>query len=65
MRLDPTPETQALTANAFCILLRNFIKQGGGGGSKAVYKLYKKTGKMVRDGFPYLKEKFLNVDTNE
>ena len=30
---------------------RNFIKQGGGG-SKAVYKLYKKTGKMVRDGFP-------------
>ena len=30
---------------------RNFIKQGGG--SKAVYKLYKKTRKMVRDGFPY------------
>ena len=29
---------------------RNFIKQGGG--SKAVYKLYKKTGKMVRVGFP-------------
>ena len=23
-----------------------------GGGSKAVYKLYKKTGKMVRGGFP-------------
>ena len=30
---------------------RNFIKQGGGG-AKAVYKLYKKTGKMVRDAFP-------------
>ena len=30
----------------------NFIKQGRGG-SKAVYKLYKKTGKMVRAGFPY------------
>ena len=33
---------------------RNFIKQGGGGGgSKAVYKLYKKTGEMVRGAFPY------------
>ena len=30
---------------------RNFIKQGGGG-SKAVYKLYKKTGEMVRAAFP-------------
>ena len=29
---------------------RNFLKQGGG--SKAVYKLFKKTGKMVRVGFP-------------
>ena len=52
MRLDPTPETQALTANAFCILLRNFIKQGGGE-SKAVYKLYKKNPEeMVQDAFP-------------
>ena len=25
---------------------------GGGGGSKAVYKLYKKTGEMVRGAFP-------------
>ena len=32
-------------------LQRNFIKQGGGG-SKAVYKLYKKTGEMVRGAFP-------------
>ena len=31
----------------------NFIKRGEGGvGSKAVYKLYKKTGIFVRDGFP-------------
>ena len=30
---------------------RNFIKRGGGG-SKAVYKLYKKTGEMEKDGFP-------------
>ena len=33
---------------------RNFIKQGEGEGSKAVYKLYKKTGILVRDGFPKL-----------
>ena len=40
---------------------RNFIKQGGGGGSKAVYKLYKKTGKMVRVGFPKSSPKIVNV----
>ena len=34
-------------------LQHNFIKRGGGGGgSKAVYKLYKKTGEMVRGAFP-------------
>ena len=30
----------------------SFIK-GRGGGSKAVYKLYKKTGNLVSDGVPY------------
>ena len=33
-------------------LLCNLIKRGGG--SKAVYKLFKKTGKLVSGGFPYL-----------
>ena len=36
-------------------LHRNFIKRGGRGGeggSKAVYKIYKKTGEMVRGAFP-------------
>ena len=32
----------------------SFIKRRGGG-SKAVYKLYKKTGNLVLDGFPKLK----------
>ena len=34
------------------ILQRNFNKGGRGGGSKAVYKLYKKTGEMVKGAFP-------------
>ena len=33
-------------------LQRKFIKRGEGGSSKAVYKLYKKTGEMVKGAFP-------------
>ena len=42
---------------------RNFIKQGGG--SKAVYKLYKKTGKMVRGGFPKLQNVMDHMDMDQ
>ena len=30
----------------------NFMKTGEGGGSKAIYKLYKKTGVLVQESFP-------------
>ena len=33
-------------------MVRTFIKTGWGGGSKAIYKLYKKTDKLVRDRVP-------------
>ena len=32
--------------------IHNITLKNKGGESKAVYKLYKKTGKMVRGGFP-------------
>ena len=31
---------------------RTVQTRGGGGGAKAVYKLYKKTGEMVKGAFP-------------
>ena len=40
----------------------NFYKKRAGGGSKAIYKLYKKTDKLVRDDVP--NSNWVKTDTN-